>query len=283
MSEIVTPDYSEDLKGRILSYYRKMYGAVGLTDFEERSISRLKEEEADLRRCHRLERALSLRMGDYEHHLIVGTGTGGLVVALKQMGVKDVFGCEPNAEALAICAEKAGLASVNPDNMKNAVAEQLPFGDSSMDMIHCYTVLEHVQQVEQAIREMFRVLKPGGIIYIQTPDYRNFFEGHYKMVLPLFLGKTVSKWSLRLSGRPTVFLESIQFIDEKSINKILRKNVDLYFRLYERMPTAWERRGQGLRGRLGNWLRRFFYLSLSFPIHQEIIIKKNPVMVDEKS
>jgi len=274
MSKALIPDYSKELKEKILIYYRKRYQEVGLEDFEERAMIRLSEEEADFSRCKRLEKILSIKMEDFESHLIVGAGTGGLLIVLNNMGVTKVFGCEPNQEAFLICKEKAECSGLDYNNIKNAVAESLPFKDSSVDMVHCYTVLEHVQHVELAIREMFRVLKPGGIIYINTPDYRNIIEGHYKMYLPLFLGKLVSKIFLFFSGRPVSFLNSIQFINEKSINKILRENVDVYFRIYERIPGEWNEGEAGFLKKLANNVKRYLYLNLSFPINQEIIIKK---------
>jgi SAM-dependent methyltransferase len=45
----------------------------------------------------------------------------------------------------------------------------LPFADQSVAMIVCDNVLEHVAEAEQAVKEMYRVLQPGGYAYISTP------------------------------------------------------------------------------------------------------------------
>lgn len=45
--------------------------------------------------------------------------------------------------------------------------------DDSIDLILCYHILEHIEQDEKAMRELYRVLKPGGVCIIQTP----FIEG----------------------------------------------------------------------------------------------------------
>ena len=45
----------------------------------------------------------------------------------------------------------------------------LPFPDASRDLVVCLHVLEHVQEDRQAIRELHRVLRPGGKAVIQVP------------------------------------------------------------------------------------------------------------------
>lgn len=49
-------------------------------------------------------------------------------------------------------------------------AEQLPFSDESFDMVTCQTLLIHLADVPRALREMVRVLKPGGILVAAEPN-----------------------------------------------------------------------------------------------------------------
>lgn len=57
--------------------------------------------------------------------------------------------------------------------------EKLPFQDESLDIVSSWYVLEHVADWKVCIKEMLRVLKPGGAIFLNAPDYRNSFEEHY--------------------------------------------------------------------------------------------------------
>jgi SAM-dependent methyltransferase len=57
-----------------------------------------------------------------------------------------------------------------------ATAEALPFGDCVFDSVLCTEVLEHLRHPEMAIREMARVLKPGGNIIISVPFIHELHE-----------------------------------------------------------------------------------------------------------
>jgi SAM-dependent methyltransferase/uncharacterized protein YbaR (Trm112 family) len=50
----------------------------------------------------------------------------------------------------------------------------LPIGDNTVDLIFSSSVLEHVYDPEQAVREMYRVVKPGGHVYAEIPFIRGF-------------------------------------------------------------------------------------------------------------
>jgi len=52
---------------------------------------------------------------------------------------------------------------------KNLDITQLDLEDNSYDLIVCYHVLEHVEKDRQAMQELYRVLKPSGSCFIQTP------------------------------------------------------------------------------------------------------------------
>jgi SAM-dependent methyltransferase len=55
------------------------------------------------------------------------------------------------------------LADVNLD------VQQMPFSDNDFDVVFCNHVLEHVEDDKKAMREILRVLKPGGYAILQVP------------------------------------------------------------------------------------------------------------------
>lgn len=54
----------------------------------------------------------------------------------------------------------------------------LPFKDDSFEEVHCFHVLEHVtrDKYKPMLAEMHRVLRPGGRLYVETPDFRGTIE-----------------------------------------------------------------------------------------------------------
>ncbi len=55
-----------------------------------------------------------------------------------------------------------------------ADVHDLPFDDATFDVTHAHQVLQHVSDPVQALREMARVTKPGGIVAVRDSDYTGF-------------------------------------------------------------------------------------------------------------
>lgn len=100
------------------------------------------------------------------HHRVldVGCGTGALALLIKHVhpGV-DVAGVDPDPKALARAGRKAARAGV-AIRFDRAYADALPYADGTFDRVVSSMMLHHVPPDEKApaLREMRRVLKPGG-------------------------------------------------------------------------------------------------------------------------
>jgi len=79
--------------------------------------------------------------------------------------------------------------------------ESLPFADETFDVVYSANVLEHTQNPEQVLREAVRVLRPGGALYIELPNFLSYFEGHYMVVEPPILWKPMLAWWVKLIFR----------------------------------------------------------------------------------
>jgi len=259
-------NYSQELQNKIISYYKNYYKSCGLKDFKQRAENRLNEENTETQRIIDLENILNKKFIPNQKHFDFGAGTGGRAVALAKQYNVNVYGIEPCKQEFEILQQKCREAGINKDNFKQEYGEQLSFQSNEFDFVHCFTVLEHVSNIEKCVGEMLRITKPGGFIYINTPNYRFPEERHYKIVFPTFLGKTLGYLYLLLRRKPLGFLKSINFITEKGLNKILNKQNNIH----------WQRVYRPLEKSKGSFsfLLNFFKFKLFIYPNQEIIIKK---------
>jgi SAM-dependent methyltransferase len=96
--------------------------------------------------------------------LEIGTGTGGMLNALLQRGVR-ARGVEINPSLIAESRKWFGELPVQP-----VTGVALPFADASFDVVLSFDVFEHIRDSDAHLREVSRVLKAGGRYLIQTPS-----------------------------------------------------------------------------------------------------------------
>ena len=128
--------------------------------------------------------------------LDVGCGAGQVAKAVKRERPDlDVCGCDVSRSAIA--AASASAAGVD---FRLATAERLPFADGELDFVWIFDVLEHVDDPEQVLREVARVLKPGGGFHIVLP-----LEGQPRTLYRLVGTGTRWKAKLRHGGHIQIF------------------------------------------------------------------------------
>jgi ubiquinone/menaquinone biosynthesis C-methylase UbiE len=106
--------------------------------------------------------------------LEVACGRGGFVRELAQRGAR-VTGCDFSFAAL--CMAKTKLAQAGGSSSATLVhgdAQRMPFADASFDVIVSCETIEHLPDASSAILEMHRVTRPGGQLFLTTPNYVNF-------------------------------------------------------------------------------------------------------------
>src|SRR5437588_10621500 len=97
------------------------------------------------------------------HILDVGCGTGANLQMLAKHGASE--GVDVSSEALQFCHAR-GLSKV-----KQGAAESLPFEDASFDLVTGLDVVEHLDDDVAGLREMRRVLRPGGRAILFVPAF----------------------------------------------------------------------------------------------------------------
>ena len=95
--------------------------------------------------------------------LDVGCGTGANLLMLSQYG--NAEGVDVSEDALAFCRER-GLEQV-----KLGAGEELPYEDGAFDLVTAFDVVEHMDDDLAGLREMRRVLRPGGRVFLFVPTF----------------------------------------------------------------------------------------------------------------
>jgi SAM-dependent methyltransferase len=103
--------------------------------------------------------------------LDAGCGTGGL---LKRLASRKAWGIEIASEGIRLCLQR-GL-----NNVLQASTSALPFRSESFDVVLSIDVLVHewVPDDVGALREIYRVLVPGGFVLLQVAAYRVLWSAH---------------------------------------------------------------------------------------------------------
>jgi ubiquinone/menaquinone biosynthesis C-methylase UbiE len=97
--------------------------------------------------------------------LDLGCGNGSFALQLADCaGTKDVWGVD-FLEDLCKSAREFDINTLCSD-----LNECLPFGDETFDVIHANQVIEHLAGTDTFVREIYRVLVPGGYAIISTPN-----------------------------------------------------------------------------------------------------------------
>jgi SAM-dependent methyltransferase len=112
-------------------------------------------------RYQELRRRVLERAGD-QRVLVIGAGEGGVGIA--------------NMTDARITIVASDVA-VGPSTDICLDAHRIPFADDTFDAIVAQAVLEHVASPPDCTREMARVLKPGGLVYAETPFMQQVHMG----------------------------------------------------------------------------------------------------------
>lgn len=141
------------------------------------------------RRARRIIEELNPENG--QRIIDLGCGTGYYLFLLSNLGLKlKVTGFDYDGEA--INEAKSSAYGKNIEIVTGDLHE-MPFKDKSFDKAVMSEVLEHVEDDEKVLQEVYRILKPGGVLVISAPsiDYpflwdpvnwilQHFFGVHFK-------------------------------------------------------------------------------------------------------
>lgn len=105
---------------------------------------------------------VGIRTGDAVLDVATGPGTVARLAAARTVGAGRVAGTDISAPMLALARQKAPQPGAAPLEFQQAPADALPFAAATFDVVLCQQGLQFFPDPVAALREMHRVLKPGG-------------------------------------------------------------------------------------------------------------------------
>lgn len=99
------------------------------------------------------------------NHLDIGAGHGDLIRLLRKQFNVTSSACDYTHTLMTLPDVKVSVANLN--------TQGLPYDDQAFDLVTCTEVIEHLEHYRYTLREMYRVLKPGGTLVLSTPNILN--------------------------------------------------------------------------------------------------------------
>lgn len=139
--------------------------------------------------CKKRRDIIELLPNNAKDILDVGCGTGifeGILLLYEDKSGMNITGIDGSPKCIEVAKSK---------QIPNAVflcgdAESLPFRDNSFDCCLLIEVIEHISDKWSAVKELKRVLKPGGILIITTPNKRDIVLRMHNLLMNLIMKLT---------------------------------------------------------------------------------------------
>ncbi|MBV9126779.1 MAG: class I SAM-dependent methyltransferase [Verrucomicrobia bacterium] len=98
-------------------------------------------------------------------YLDLGSGGGELIALMRERFKVESFACDGTGALMKLPDQKVEIADLN--------REPLPYEDNKFSLVTCTETIEHLERYRETIREVHRVLRPGGWAIFTTPNILN--------------------------------------------------------------------------------------------------------------
>jgi len=163
--------------------------------------------------------------------LEVGSGYGFFLSHARSVLGWNIWGIEPGEEEFRgrseLAAEILRLNGIEPGRFVRSAGEGLCFKSGSFDAVISNDVLEHVVDPEAVVRESARVLRTGGLLAFNMPNYRWIYEGHYHTPWIPAMSKALARRYVSLLGRDPAYVDTLTFLSPGMVRRILAKVPEL--------------------------------------------------------
>ena len=158
----------------LMKYYEQEYAPINISSKDRIGDKPGSTNQATMDRYDHVFDFISSRITKDSRILDVGCALGGFINFLKDKGYKNLYGIDPI---------KAYVNKANNENIKIGNVKSIPFEDNSFDIIILDQVLEHLSNLKLTMKEIKRVLKKGGLLYIGVPDVDGYNDDIYYWII----------------------------------------------------------------------------------------------------
>jgi 2-polyprenyl-3-methyl-5-hydroxy-6-metoxy-1,4-benzoquinol methylase/spore coat polysaccharide biosynthesis predicted glycosyltransferase SpsG len=214
--------------------YKKQYGKTYLEDFDH--IKTLGK-----RRLKKITQ--KLRTGG-RRLLDIGCAYGAFMQAAKEQNF-DVTGLDASTEAINYVKEALGMPA-----QKSFLPENNPFADETFDVVTLWFVIEHFKNFDAAMRQISKMVKPGGILAFSTPKgdgltvsmnaelfYRSSPEDHYVIFNKKNAARLLAKYGFKIYAYRTTGVHPERKYPDLQKNSFRHKFLKKLFKLQGKGDT----------------------------------------------
>lgn len=121
----------------------------------------------------------------------IGAASGVFAKMASDAGF-DAVACDYSEDALSYAEEHYNIATIR------SPAENIDTPDNSFDIITILHTVEHLPDPQGVLKELYRILRPGGMIFLETPNYLPHYliETRFRFLLPVYKWLTKGKHGL---------------------------------------------------------------------------------------
>jgi ubiquinone/menaquinone biosynthesis C-methylase UbiE len=114
----------------------------------------------------------------------IGTGRGELLAVAVEQGASKAIGIEYSPTAVEMARKTLAVHGTDDRaDVMLADARSIPVPDATADLVTLVDVVEHLApaELDRSMREAFRLLRPGGRVFIHTMPNRTMYEVTYRL------------------------------------------------------------------------------------------------------
>lgn len=147
-------------------YYREM-------SKYEKPDNNSRESQYDINRFSQTVEFLKQNIKSKDSYIVeIGCASGLLLSQLKQQGFKNLLGIDPSPACVETVKTRYAI-----DSMTGTISDLSSIQPDSVELLVLVGVLEHIRELNIALHELRKVLKPDGKICIVVPDASQYFNG----------------------------------------------------------------------------------------------------------